>query len=310
MPSSSKSRRKDSGLTGILIIDKEPGWTSHDVVAKARGITGQRRIGHTGTLDPSATGLLVLCLGQATRLVEYIIGADKRYVGEIALGVQTATDDADGEVIARHPLPDLQAVNLAELEQQFSGEIEQVPPAFSAVKVDGRRSYAVARAGGEPELQPRRVHVYELRLEPRPPDRLGIDVRCGSGTYVRALARDIGRAIGCGAHLASLRRTEVGRFHVDSAVTLAGLQQVADAGRLDDVIWAADEALGTVAAAIVGNEGAERLRGGQRLTLSKLERRYEGLARVYSASGAFIAVGRITPTGQLQPEKVLNSTSS
>ncbi|GAB4320560.1 MAG: tRNA pseudouridine(55) synthase TruB [Dehalococcoidia bacterium] len=305
-----KPRRNDSGLTGLLLIDKEPGWTSHDVVAKVRGITNQRRIGHTGTLDPSATGLLVLCLGQATRLVEYIIGADKRYVGEIALGVETTTDDGEGEVTARHDPPDMESVNLAELEQQFTGEIEQVPPAFSAVKVEGRRSYAVARAGGEPGLQPRTVRVYELRLEPRPPDRLGIDVRCGSGTYVRALARDIGRAIGCGAHLASLRRTEVGRFHVDSAITVGQLQSVANAGHLDDVIWAADEALGTTAAAIVADERAKRLRGGQPLTLSRLERRYEGLARVYSASGAFVAVGWITPTGQLRPEKVLNSPGS
>lgn len=307
---SKKSRRRDSGLTGIVLVDKEPGWTSHDVVAKARGITGQRRIGHTGTLDPAATGLLVLCLGQATRLVEYIIGADKRYVGEIALGVETNTDDAEGEIVARHEPPDLATVNLAEIEQRFSGAIEQVPPAFSAVKVAGRRSYAVARGGGEPELAPRTVHVYELRLEPRPPDRLGIDVRCGSGTYVRALARDIGRTIGCGAHLASLRRTEVGRFHVDSAVTVGQLQAYADSGRCPDIIWAADEALGTLAASILGDERARQLQGGQRLALARLERRYEGLTRVYSASGRFVAVGRITPTGQLQPEKVLNPTAS
>lgn len=305
-----KARRKDSGLTGILLVDKEPGWTSHDVVAKVRGITGQRRIGHTGTLDPAATGLLVLCLGQATRLVEYMIGADKRYVGEIALGVETTTDDGEGEVIARRDPPDLDTVNLAELEHQFTGEFEQVPPTFSAIKVDGRRSYAVARAGGEPDLRPRTVRVYDLRLEARPPDRLAIDVRCGSGTYVRALARDIGRAIGCGAHLASLRRTEVGRFHVDAAFTVGDLERIAEARRLGDVIWDADEGLGSTGAAILGDERAERLRDGQRLALSRLERRYEGLARVYSASGAFVAVGRITPTGQLQPEKVFKPRGS
>ena len=197
----SRRRKGDSGLTGVLLIDKEPGWTSHDVVARARRLTGQRRIGHTGALDPMATGLLVLCLGRATRLVEYMMPSEKAYEGEIALGQEMDTDDAEGAPTRAGELPE-GAIDLDALARQFTGEIMQTPPAYSAVKVDGRRAYALAREGETPELKPRPVRVSTLRLERLAPDRLRVNVSCGPGMYVRSLARDIGRAIGCGAHLA------------------------------------------------------------------------------------------------------------
>ena len=156
--------RAASALDGIVVIDKPTGWTSHDVVAKTRGITRQRRIGHTGTLDPMATGVLVLCLGQATRLVEYMTAHDKRYVGEIVLGVTTDTDDADGEVISRTPVPDVGPLTLGDLERQFSGRLLQRPPNYSAIKVGGKRAYSLARAGETQELATRPVTVHELRL--------------------------------------------------------------------------------------------------------------------------------------------------
>ena len=176
----SRRRKGDSGLTGILLIDKEPGWTSHDVVARSRRLTGQRRIGHTGALDPMATGLLVLCLGRATRLVEYMMASEKAYEGEIALGQETDTDDAEGAPTASGEVP-AGDLDLDGIARRFTGEIMQTPPAYSAVKVEGRRAYALAREGETPELRPRPVRVTSLGLERTAPDRLRVDVHCGPG---------------------------------------------------------------------------------------------------------------------------------
>ena len=183
-------------LHGILLIDKERGWTSHDVVARTRGITHQRKIGHTGTLDPMATGLLVLCLGDATRLIEYMTIHDKRYEGEITLGAATDTDDADGSVISTAAVPRLTADDLTGIASRFVGEHMQRPPAYSAISVGGRRAYAVARGGGTPELAERAVVVHDLELSHLQPNRLSIRLHCGSGTYVRSIARDIGETPG------------------------------------------------------------------------------------------------------------------
>ncbi|MEP7216707.1 MAG: tRNA pseudouridine(55) synthase TruB, partial [Anaerolineaceae bacterium] len=193
-----------SNLDGILIIDKPAGWTSHDVVAKTRRITRQRRIGHTGTLDPMATGVLVLCLGRATRLVEYMTRHDKHYVGEITLGVTTDTDDAEGDELELKNVPELTEADLRRLEAAFIGDLQQRPPAYSAIKIDGKRAYALARAGAVVELRSRPVVVHELRLDPIAADRLRVEVRCGPGTYVRSIARDIGELVGSGAHLSAL----------------------------------------------------------------------------------------------------------
>lgn len=214
---------------GLVVLDKPGGWTSHDVVARARRVLRVRRIGHAGTLDPMATGVLLLGVGRATRLLGHLALAEKEYEAVIRLGVSTLTDDAEGEVVATRPVdapPERLAVAMAAL----TGEIDQVPAAVSAVKVDGRRAYARVRAGEQVELAPRRVtvHAFELRERRDPatgqPDPAGGDlavrVACSSGTYVRALARDLGEALGCGGHLTSLRRTRVGPFRVEDAMTL------------------------------------------------------------------------------------------
>lgn len=300
------ARRTESGLHGLILVDKPAGWTSHDVVAKARRITGQPRIGHTGTLDPMATGLLVLCLGQATRLVEYLTGHDKRYTGEIVLGRTTSTDDAEGETLAEVAVPEIDAHLLRELEGRFSGEILQLPPAVSAIKVGGRRAYAVARAGGEPRLEPRRVVIHRLTLESRAPGRLSIDVRCGAGTYIRSLARDIGALLGCGGHLGSLRRHTAGPFTVDEAVTLETLERLAAQGQVEAALLPADEGMIDHDAAIVGPEGARRFRHGlAHLAHGGAERAAEA-ARLYTESGAFLGVGQVSRSGEIRPVKVLN----
>jgi tRNA pseudouridine55 synthase len=300
----SRRRKGDSGLTGVLLIDKEPGWTSHDVVARSRRLTGQRRIGHTGALDPMATGLLVLCLGRATRLVEYMMSSEKAYEGEIALGQETDTDDAEGEPTRTGEAP-RGDIDLDTIARQFTGEIMQTPPAYSAVKVEGRRAYAVARGGETPELRPRPVRVNALTLERMAPDRLRVDVRCGPGMYVRSLARDIGRTIGCGAHLARLRRTGSGPFDVRDAIPVEALGPFAGAGKIDEVVRPADEGVAEAAAAILTTSHAEQLRSGQLAWTRGGFLRPATLARLYGADGSFVGVGEVDEPGRVRALKVV-----
>ncbi|GBD23214.1 tRNA pseudouridine synthase B [bacterium HR29] len=295
-------------LHGVLLVDKPPAWTSHDVVAKVRRLSGERRIGHTGTLDPNATGLLVLCLGRATRLAEFMTALPKTYEGEIALGVRTDTDDADGNVLEERPVPAFDEARLRELEEAFTGELLQRPPAYSAVKVDGERSYALARRGEAVELPPRLVTVYELRLRRIAPDRLGIRVRCSAGCYVRALARDIGEALGCGAHLASLARTEVGVFRLSQAHTLDQLAAASAEGRLPELILPPDEGVASYEAAIVTPSRAWRLAHGELIGPSPRPWRPSELARLYDTRGEFIGMGRVLETGHIRPLKVIAET--
>ncbi len=297
---------RSSGLDGLLLIDKDRGWTSHDVVARVRRITGQRRAGHTGTLDPMATGLLVVCLGQATRLVEYMTGHDKRYEGEITLGVTTDTDDAEGTILERAEVLALDPDQLSSVAKGFLGTISQLPPAYSAVKVQGKRAYAVARAGGSPEIPSRRVDIRSLTLAPLAPDRLRIDVHCGSGTYVRSLARDIGTALGCGGHLSALRRTRAGPFDIRDAVTLPALDALQAEARLEEALMLIDEGVLDVPAAILARDRARDLALGKRLAPAASFRE-SPLARVYDAGGGFVAMATVGGDGVVTPLKVFTS---
>src|SRR3954468_15500644 len=208
---------------GLLVVDKPGGWTSHDVVGRAPRLAQTRKVGHAGTLDPMATGVLVLGIGKATRLLGHLSLTDKTYDATIRLGVTTVTDDAEGDVLETR---DASGVGeLSSYLEGLTGEIEQVPSAVSAVKVDGVRSYARVRAGESVELKARRVTVSELTLLARRGDELDVRVSCSSGTYVRALARDLGEALGVGAHLTALRRTRVGPFSDVDARTLEALTE-------------------------------------------------------------------------------------
>lgn len=209
---------------GLLLVDKPAGPTSHEIVKTARRAIGERHIGHTGTLDPAATGLLVLCVGAATRLQQYMLGWRKTYVGEIRLGFATTTYDAEGEMIGeRTPVPALDASQLTALDARFSGELLQMPPAYSAKKIAGRKAYDMARAGEDVHLEAKAVTIYEFSLTVAGPDRLAFRVVCSSGTYVRSLAHDLGQHLGCGGHLAMLRRTIIGPWDVADAVTAEAL---------------------------------------------------------------------------------------
>ncbi len=227
-------------IDGLAVIDKEAGWTSHDVVAKARGIVGQKRVGHSGTLDPDATGVLLLGFGKVTRLLSYLTALSKSYVGEVVLGVETDTLDAAGRVTATH---DMRQVTLGEARDAaavFVGDIEQIPPMVSAVKIGGRRLHELARAGETIERPPRPVTVHRLQIDVAEPATdttamvLRMEVDCSSGTYVRTLADDLGHALGGGAHLRALRRTAIGSFGLDEARPLEALEVLAPAVAMRD----------------------------------------------------------------------------
>ncbi len=218
-------------LSGLLIIDKPAGPTSHDVVGRVRRVAGLRRVGHAGTLDPLASGVLLVCVGRATRLVEYLVGLDKVYETTVRLGQSTDTYDAEGEVTAERPVTAGEADILAALPA-FRGAIRQRVPAYSAVKRDGRPLYKSARRGEHVELPERDVVIHALDLIAYEPPLLTLRVACSSGTYIRSLAHDLGQALGCGGHVVALRRTAVGRFTADEAIALDDLTPEVVAARL------------------------------------------------------------------------------
>jgi tRNA pseudouridine55 synthase len=247
------------GPDGLVVVDKPAGWTSHDVVAKSRGLLGTRKVGHAGTLDPDATGVLLLGVGRATKLLRFLSPLGKSYVGEVALGTETSTLDAAGEVTAVHDMSGVSLDDVARAAEAFVGDILQVPPMVSAVKVAGRRLHELAREGIEVERQARPVTIHSLQVLPGPEGEPGvftIAVSCSSGTYIRTLAADIGTALGGGAHLRSLRRTSVGPFTLADAIPLEqvapeAVRPMAEAVRhLDSVTvdeaGAADVAVGKV----------------------------------------------------------------
>lgn len=302
-------------MDGLLIVDKPRGISSHDVVSRARRLLRERRIGHAGTLDPLATGVLVLCVGQATRLSEYLLGEDKAYEGVILLGQRTTTDDAEGEVIETRPVPPITQETLRQLEARFSGAIVQIPPQFSAIQKDGQRAYALARQGRRVELEPRQVTVYALRLMPDVGSResagshLRVHVRCSAGTYIRALARDIGEALGCGGHLVELRRTQAGRFTLADAVTLDRVEAAAREGAAASLLLPMDRAVSDWPAMRLSDDEARRLKMGQAITPQSAavsQAAGDSWVRVYDSRCAFIAIAHWDGT-KLKPAKVFDA---
>jgi tRNA pseudouridine55 synthase len=246
---------------GLVVIDKPAGWTSHDVVARLRRLAGTRRVGHAGTLDPMATGVLVLGVGQATRLLGHLALNDKDYQATIRLGVATTTDDAEGEQTSGTDASGVTDAAIAAQLATLTGRIEQVPSSVSAIKVDGVRSYARVRAGETVELKARPVHVERFAVVERRGDDIDVEVTCSTGTYVRALARDLGSQLGVGAHLTALRRTRVGRFTLERASTLDELETELCVIPLAAAVAAAFPTI------VVNDIEAERISHGQRLVL-------------------------------------------
>lgn len=243
-------------MTGAVNLCKPPGLTSQQAVARVRRLAGVKRAGHAGTLDPEAAGVLPVCVGSATRIAEYLMSRPKTYRALIQFGLGTDTDDAEGQVVATGPVPAPGAVEAA--LPQFVGDIQQVPPVYSALKRQGRPAYALARAGKPVEMAPRRVHVASLRVVGWEQSAVWLDVVCGSGFYVRALARDLGSAVGTAAHLGVLIRTSCGGFGLDQSLGLEELQ----ANGVEGALVAMADALGFLPRRVLGASEAERVRAG------------------------------------------------
>ena len=286
-------------LGGVLNIDKPPGITSHDVVGKLRRLSGIRRIGHAGTLDPLATGVLLICIGRSTRLSEYLIGQNKRYQTTIRLGQETNTYDAEGEITAEKPVTvDEPAIRAA--LTHFRGPIAQVPPMFSAIKKDGQPLYKLARQGVEIERPTRDVTIYEISLINWTSPNLQLDILCSSGTYIRSIAHDLGQLLGCGGHITALRRTAIADFSIDRAAPLDELT----ADNWHEKLQPADVAVAHLPAVQFTNEEAARLQQGQRIASDNDTASTDQPARAYNADGLFI--GLVAPgPGYWQPRKIL-----
>jgi len=257
-------QNKDA-ISGVLVIDKPTGMTSHDVVNIVRRGTGIRRAGHTGTLDPRASGVLVILVGPAVRLSEYISASDKRYQAIIRMGSATDTYDAEGAFTREEVPVDVTEEQFEAELKKFEGEVEQTPPAYSAVKVNGRKAYEMARKGEEVELEPRMIQVHHLEVLEWATPEVVVDVHCSSGTYIRSLANDLGEVLGCGAYLVGLRRTKNGRFSLRDSVPLRKLKEAFEAGDWYKYLIPAAESLADWYSVELDPDEVETLRHGQRV---------------------------------------------
>lgn len=293
-----------NAISGVLVIDKPVGMTSHDVVQVVRKGTNIRRAGHTGTLDPRASGVLIVLVGPAVRLSEYVSASDKRYQAVITLGKKTDTFDEDGKQLASAEVNVTEEQFETELKT-FIGDIEQVPPPYSAVKVQGRKAYEMAREGEEVDLAPRIISVYSLEMLEWAPPEVVIDIFCSSGTYVRSLANDLGERLGCGATLTGLRRTKSGRFTLRDAVPLRKLNEAFTDGTWYQYLIPAAEALSDWPALELSNEEMETVRHGNRIPAIPTP---EKKARGISQQGELVALLELDEaTNEWQPKKVFFS---
>lgn len=296
-------------MNGILLVDKPQGMTSHDVVDALRKATHIRRIGHTGTLDPRATGLLILCIGQATRLSQHFSDLGKTYEGIMRLGLVTKSHDLDGEVVEEKPVPETLTMNdVQNICNNFVGDIEQVPPMVSAIKVGGKRLYKIAREGGEVERKPRPVTVkcFDV-LEWNLPEAT-IRITCSSGAYVRTLCHDVGQQLGCGAALAQLRRTHVGNYSLENAAPLDALTSVEDVEKrlipMDDALDLPAVCVDAAQAEMVQSGGAISSKG-----LTSACPTNTGWVQIKDADGKLLAIALAQPTAmgaRLQPKRVFS----
>ena len=317
--------QRSSLLSGILNVDKPADMTSHDVVDAVRRMAGQRKVGHAGTLDPMATGVLLVCLGNATRVAEFLMAGRKRYRATIVLGTTTETYDAQGTIVTTGGRIDFGRKEIEEALSHFVGPIRQVPPIYSAIKHQGQPLYKLARRGEEVQVAPRPVEIDEISLLDWEPSSLIIEVSCSPGTYIRSLAHDLGQRLGCGAYLAALVRLQSGHFSLAEAVSLHRLEEAFEHGQEGDYLFSLDEALLDLPAVILGQEDARRVVHGQATRIaqavanSQEPSAYQGshqpvgdegrLCRAYSAQGDFLAILSYQPdSDHWRPKKVFAST--
>ncbi|MHB1456635.1 MAG: tRNA pseudouridine(55) synthase TruB [Armatimonadota bacterium] len=302
-------------MDGVLNFNKPIGPTSHDMVSRLRRITGEKRIGHTGTLDPDASGVMVICIGKATRIVEYLTEWKKSYRAVAVFGRETDSEDASGNVTQIQDCSHLTQTDIGNVLPRFIGDIMQVPPMISALHYNGKRLYELARAGEVVEREPRPVTIHSLKLldfQPGVDAQATLEIECSKGTYIRTLCADIGKALGCGAHMGSLVRTAVGDFDLESAVTLDDIECHTADGTIEDILLSINDAIHTIPAIIVSTKDALRIANGIKLNADAL---YDAASsqldlpiRIIEPTGDLVAIGRFLLNDEnqmiLKPDKV------
>lgn len=283
---------------GVLNIDKLQSMTSHDVVSRIRRVSNMRRVGHAGTLDPLATGVLLLCVGRATRLVEYLMGQPKQYITTVRLGQTTDSYDAEGDVVTERPYTHVTTTHIAAALEPFRGTIQQQPPMYSAIKKDGQPLYKLARQGKEVERPSRSVHIYSLEMTAWEPPHLSLSVTCSSGTYIRSLAHDLGESLGCGGHVTALRRTAVGDFTLATAIPLDALTP----DNWLDYLLPSETAVAHLPRLNIAQQSAQKLQMGQQI-MRTADHPAAPLVRIYTPDDQFIGLA-VGTDESWQPHKI------
>jgi len=304
-----KHRARGRDVSGIVLLDKPYGMTSNAALQEVKRIFNARKAGHTGSLDPLATGLLPVCLGEATKISSFLLDADKYYHTVCRLGVKTTTADAEGEVVQTRPVEGVDEKMVETVLEQFRGEIEQVPPMYSALKHKGQPLYKLARQGIEVEREPRSVRVYELALLGLGSEEMVLSAHCSRGTYIRTLVEDIGEVLGCGAHIIELRRTGVGPYHDASRWhSLESLAELRETGlaALDAVVLPMESALEQMPAVMLTEDSAFYVRRGQPVIVPHAPT--EGWVRLYAGNERFLGMGEVLDDGRVAPRRLMSLT--
>ncbi|MGB1883806.1 MAG: tRNA pseudouridine(55) synthase TruB [Gammaproteobacteria bacterium] len=300
------SRRHGRPVDGILLLDKAMGPSSNQALQQVKRIFKAAKAGHTGNLDPMASGLLPICLGQATKVSQYLLDSDKRYLAEFTFGAVTTTGDAEGEIIERRPTDDLCEQQLTDAMAQFVGEIEQVPPMYSALKHKGQPLYKLAQQGIEVERDRRRITIFDFRLLGFGEATATVDIACSKGTYVRTLAEDLGRELGCGAFVSGLRRVKSGPFEIGDALTIQQLEALADKGDLaavDGRLLGIDSALMHLPRYVLTADSERSLIHGQTVRCAQVG--FHGDVRLYDCMGSFVGIGDARADGHIGPRRLM-----
>jgi len=307
-------RQKGRNVTGILLLDKPTGMTSNKVLQEVKQLFHARKAGHTGSLDPLATGMLPICFGDATKVSGFLLDADKRYTVTCKLGIKTTTADSEGDILEQRAIPELDRDGLEAVLEPFRGDIEQIPPMHSALKHNGERLYTLARQGIEVERKARSVTIFELSLLSQSEDELELEVHCTKGTYVRTLVEDIGESIGCGAHVIQLRRSSVGAYQdPNEMITLDVLREMEQADRearggyveMDKLLNSVESALGAWPDVQLTEDAAYYLQQGQPVLVKQSPT--EGLVRLFNPQSQFIGVGEIQEDGMVAPRRLFGA---
>ncbi len=303
-------RRKGRAIDGVLLVDKPLGFSSNGLLQKVRWLYQAQKAGHTGALDPAATGLLPICFGEATKFTKYLLESDKRYEATGILGICTETLDAEGEITSTNEVPDITSAQLTTLiQEQFLGDIEQVPPMYSALKRDGQKLYELARQGKTVALEPRPVTIYDNELLALTSPEFKLSIHCSKGTYIRTLVADIGDALGCGAHVQALRRTSHGKFDLVQAVSLDQLEQMKEDNRhseMDSLLISIDELLSELPRIDLDSHYSKLFGNGNDVQVSHQPCH----ARIYDESGKFLGVGNVSEHKRLHPERLISRQNS